>query len=206
MRRLRAVREEHGYSLIEMVTVMVIIGIVLTSLTTLFVQGTNAEMDMNRRFQAQQAARLALDKMRREIHCAKEVQTPGASGQAATVTLRLQAQCPTAVNNAQTDVTWCTVSVAPNRWALHRKVGSTCDNAGVKWADYLSASAIFDYQTQSASQLSRLRVHFPVDVKPQDASPAYTLCDIIVLRNSSRKAPTSDQLGYLDTANPQPCT
>ena len=51
-RRVRG--EEQGFSLIEMLTVMIIMSVVLTGLTTLFVQGSNAELDMNRRFEAQQ--------------------------------------------------------------------------------------------------------------------------------------------------------
>jgi len=199
-------RGDSGYSLIEMVTVMAILSVVLTSLTTLFVQGSNAERDMNRRFESQQDARLALDKMRREIHCASEAETTSATGQASSVTLRLQAQCPTAVNGAVTDVTWCALPVETDRWALYRKVGATCDTGGVKWADHLVESAIFDYQTQSTTQLARLRVHFPVDIDPSDVSPAYTLCDIIVLRNSTRTDPAATQLGYTDTASPAACT
>ena len=77
MRAARRLREERGYSLIEMVTVLAILSVILTSLTTLFVQGTHAEMDMRERFEAQQDARIALDKLRREIHCAASAQTVG---------------------------------------------------------------------------------------------------------------------------------
>jgi len=31
-----------------------------------------------------------------------------------------------------------------------------------------------------------LRVIIPIDIKPGDATPAYALCDQIVLRNSTR--------------------
>ena len=53
IRRLRAPRPSGGYTLIEMLTVLVIMGIVIGSLTALFVQASNAEIDMNNRFQAQ---------------------------------------------------------------------------------------------------------------------------------------------------------
>ncbi|HEY2935179.1 MAG TPA: prepilin-type N-terminal cleavage/methylation domain-containing protein, partial [Gaiellaceae bacterium] len=66
MNRLRA---EGGFTLVELLTVTVILTIVLTGLTTLFVQGSNAELDMNNRFQAQLNARLALDRLRRDLHC-----------------------------------------------------------------------------------------------------------------------------------------
>jgi prepilin-type N-terminal cleavage/methylation domain-containing protein len=52
---------ERGYSLIELLQVTAILGVVLTGLTALFLQATKAELDMNRRFQAQQSARLAVD-------------------------------------------------------------------------------------------------------------------------------------------------
>ena len=88
-------------------------------------------------------------------------------------------------------MTWCTVSVASGRWALYRKPGTTCDATGVKWADHLTESAIFNYQPQSTASLARLRVHLPVDTKLGDANPAYTLCDQIVLRNSTREGTSS---------------
>ena len=201
----RRLREERGVSLVEMITAMAIMSVVLTGLVGLFVQGSNAQLDMNRRFEAQQTARVALDRIRREIHCAKSASTVGGAGERASVTLRLAAHCKAAVGGVDTDVTWCTSSAGTNRWSLYRQVGTSCGTSGVKWGDYMTASAIFDYQTHSAEQLARLRVRFPVDVKVGDATPTYTLCDVIVLRNSSRRVATSSDLGYDDTAAVAPC-
>jgi prepilin-type N-terminal cleavage/methylation domain-containing protein len=198
-------REEDGFSLLEMITVMAITSVVLTGLVSLFVQGSTAQLDMNRRFEAQQTARLALDRLRREIHCAKSASTVGGTGERASVTLRLAGHCKAAVGGVDTDVTWCTSSAGSSRWALYRKVGATCGTTGVKWADYLTASTIFDYQTQTAEQLARLRVRLPVDVDVSDATPAYTLCDVMVLRNSSRVVATSAVFGYDDTAAVAAC-
>jgi prepilin-type N-terminal cleavage/methylation domain-containing protein len=198
-------RGEGGFSLVEMLTVMVIMSVVLTGLVSLFVQGSNAQMDMNRRFEAQQTARLALDKMRREIHCSKSGSTVGGTGEQAAMTLRVAAHCRAAVGGVDTDITWCTSSAGTNRWALYRQVGTTCGTGGVKWADYLTASAIFDYQTQSAEQLARLRVRLPVDIKLGDPTPAYTLCDVMVLRNSLRLVATPSDFGYQDTAAVASC-
>ena len=182
----RTLRGERGFSLVEMLTVMAIMGVVMTGLTTLFVQGSNAERDMNRRFQAQQDARVALDKIRREIHCAQSASTSPASGQAPSVTLVLPGQCPTAVGQAQTSVTWCSVSVSSVRYKLYRKVGATCDATGVRWADYLTQANLFEYQAASTVSLGKVRVSFPIDVKTGDATPVYRLCDHIVLRNTLR--------------------
>ena len=71
--RLRTARRA-GFSLIELLVVMVILGVVLAGLTTAFVSGSKAETDLNRRFQAQQQARLALNRIRWDIHCASAAQ------------------------------------------------------------------------------------------------------------------------------------
>ena len=181
-------RSERGYSLIEMLTVLVIMGIVMSSLTTVFVQASNSETDMNNRFQAQLTAKLALDKMRREVHCAS-VATP--AGSSSSVTITLPSYCKTGSGS----ITWCTRSNGTNRYALYRVVGTTC-TGGVKWADYLVASStatacsgalcIFNYTAQSSSSLAKLSVDVPVNVKPAKTVELYELKDDLVLRNSSR--------------------
>jgi hypothetical protein len=160
----------------------------MTSLTTVFVQASNSETDMNNRFQSQLTAKLALDKMRREVHCAS-VATP--TGVSSSVTITLPSYCKTGSGS----ITWCTRSVATNRYALYRVVGSTC-SGGIKWADYLTPSAsasvcsgalcIFNYTAQSTSSLAKLSVDFPVNVKPAKTVDLYELKDDLVLRNSSR--------------------
>lgn len=187
-RVLRRLRGERGFSLIEMLTVMVIMGIVMGSLTTVFVSASNSEADMNNRFQAQLTSRLALDKLRREVHCASVI-TP--TGVASSVTLTLPSYCKTGSGS----ITWCTRSNGTNRYALYRVVGATC-TGGVKWADYLVPSStaatcsgalcIFNYTAQSTSSLAKLGVDLPVNVKPAKTVEQYELIDDIVLRNSTR--------------------
>jgi prepilin-type N-terminal cleavage/methylation domain-containing protein len=187
-RLLRRLALERGYSLVEMLIVMAILGVVMGSLTTVFVQATNAEQGMNDRFQAQLTARLALDKMRREVHCAS-VATP--TGSSSSVTLTLPSYCKTGSGS----ITWCTRSVATNRYALYRVVGSTC-TGGVMWADYLTpttsaticsgALCIFNYTAQSLTSLANLKVDFPVNLRPSKSVELYELTDDIVLRNSTR--------------------
>ncbi len=185
---LGRLRGESGYSLMEMLIVMTILGVVMGSLTTLFVQASNAEMDMNNRFQAQLTARLALDKIRRETHCAN-VATP--TGSASSVTLTL----PTGCSTGSGSITWCTRNIATNRYGLYRVVGSSC-TGGVKWADFMvststaptcsSALCVFNYTAQSTTSLAKLHVDFPVNVKPSKTVELYELVDDIVLRNSTR--------------------
>ena len=171
-------RDERGYTLVEMLTVLVVFGTVMSALLVLLVQGTNAEVDMNNRFQAQQAARVALDKIRREAHCATAVTVSSAS----SVTLNLPSYCPTGNGS----VTWCTVSLGTSRYGLYRKVGAACDSTGVRWADRLTSANVFSYAAQSPTSLAKLSVDFPVNAKPSRTVDTYELKDDIVLRNSTR--------------------
>jgi prepilin-type N-terminal cleavage/methylation domain-containing protein len=212
-RRLAA---EHGYSLSEMLVVLAILGIVLGALAQLFVSGSTAQVDMTRRFEAQQNTRLALDKLRREIHCASEAKAADGTLLApataySTIRFTLPSYCPTnptvsAVSRVTAYATWCTapVSGSPNRYQLWRYVttnplvfvgagcGSTITGAPKQqWADYLklaSATSAFPEYTAAPGSglLGTLSVNLPVDVTPNDAKQLYVLQDVIVLRNSPR--------------------
>ena len=190
-------RGERGYTLVEMLTVLVIMSVVTASLTTVFVQASNSEADMNNRFQAQLTARLALDQMRREVHCAS-VATPTGVSSSVTITLPSWTNPDGTSSHCKTgsgSITWCTRSNGTNRYALYRVVGTAC-TGGVKWADYLVPSStatvcsgalcIFNYTAQSLTSLAKLGVDFPVNVKPSKTVELYELRDDIVLRNSTR--------------------
>src|SRR3954452_24976071 len=114
VRFVRRLRDEPGYTLIELLTVMLILGVVLGGLTGVFASATSAQADMNNRFQAQQEARLGLDKLRREAHCASAA-TPGGSNPS-SITFTLPSYCKTFSGSAS--VTWCTRNVSTNRYGL----------------------------------------------------------------------------------------
>jgi prepilin-type N-terminal cleavage/methylation domain-containing protein len=183
LRRLlvRLLREERGYSLMELLVSISILGSVMGSVSVLLVSATNSEVSMNRRFQAQTQARLGLDLMRREVHCAMSVSPVGAS---ASVTLTIPATCPTAAGN--TSITWCTVANGTNRWGLWRYPGASCSGTGKRYADYVTASSIFTYTAQTTDKLAFLNVRLPINIKPSQPRFLYNLQDDIVLRNSTR--------------------
>jgi prepilin-type N-terminal cleavage/methylation domain-containing protein len=187
-RRLAA---EGGYSLSELLVVLAIIGIVVGALVALFVSASNAQVDMNRRFEAQQEMRLALDKLRREIHCAKTVAgTPPTS----SIVITLGSYCPSNSSGAEAQITWCTKDKNGNAppgagapYSLWRYAGAFCTGTGRKEANYLTIHNVFAaYPTPPAGSLPTLSVDLPVDVNPADAKQHYTLMDDIVLRNASR--------------------
>jgi prepilin-type N-terminal cleavage/methylation domain-containing protein len=172
LRRLLA--SERGYSLIELLQVTVILGVILAAVTTLFVRASLAEVDMNRRFQSQQEARLAVDRLRREVHCANLVSPVGTSS---SITVTLPAGCPNVGGSPQT-VVYDTQPVSAGRWQLRR--------AGLRVADYVAAANVFTYTGQSVAGLGKLNVNLPINLKPSDTSKEWRLDADIVLRNTTR--------------------
>jgi prepilin-type N-terminal cleavage/methylation domain-containing protein len=81
----RVAEAQDGFTLTELLVVLVIIGIVLAGITQLFTSGLNAEADQTKRVNAQQDARVALDQLRRELHCASDLSYNSVSS--VTVTL-----------------------------------------------------------------------------------------------------------------------
>jgi prepilin-type N-terminal cleavage/methylation domain-containing protein len=169
---------EAGYTLTELLTVLVIMGFVLGGLTTMFSAGVRAELRANKELNAQQNARLALDKIRRELHCANAISSPNGTA-VATITVTLPTACP----GSDTSVTYATSSVAANRWELTR-TGSSGTPTTV--ADYLTSSTPFTYYVPATGTLGRLSVDIPVNVDPSDANTLWRLQDDIVLRNTPR--------------------
>jgi prepilin-type N-terminal cleavage/methylation domain-containing protein len=199
--RLRAiVRDERGFSLIELLTALAILLTVMLTLTTLMVSATRSEVDLTRRVQAQQETRLALEMIRHEIHraCKAEhvdltngaIVTPGSVQTNVRLVPPVSSGCP-ATTNLATAVTWCMGATSdPQRWALRRIVGlatfpATC-SGGRKEADYITTSAVFTLPTPPSGSLMKLSVNFPVDIDPNDGKRRYRLEDSLVLRNSER--------------------
>jgi prepilin-type N-terminal cleavage/methylation domain-containing protein len=185
------VTDERGYTLIEMVVVMAILGFIIGGLTTVFVSGSHAELDMNRRFQAQQQARLALDRLRTDVHCATQVQAMTISTKYA---LKLNAPNCSTLNNNQNYIYWC-VETSPTmstRYALYRSTSTTnqcttSDTGQVLIADLLTAnSTVFSTPTYATDTLAEVTVDIPVSANPTATVDKYELKDILYARNSTR--------------------
>ncbi len=155
--RLRRLREEAGYNLVEMITVMVIMTVVFAGITTVFVAGSKAQSDQERRFQAQVFATTA-------------------------VTLKVPAGCGGDVSWCT-----AAVSGYSNRYRLYRQSGATCDSTGVMVADYLTSGNVFPAfaHVTGCLCLASLQVDFNVSVTGTSVG-AYDLTDTIFLRNSTR--------------------
>ena len=134
-----------------------------------------AELDTNKRFQAQTQARTAIDRLRREIHCASAISVGGGGS---SVVVTLPAHCPTSGGSIAT-ITYDTVLVSASRYRLRR--------ASVILADYLATnSTLFSYTAPSASTLGQLHVDMSVNVNPNEGWKRWHLVTDIVLRNTVR--------------------
>jgi prepilin-type N-terminal cleavage/methylation domain-containing protein len=167
--RVRTAGEgQDGFTLVEMLVVLTILGIVLAGLTVLFTGAISSQSDQTNRAQVQQDARLGLDRLRREIRCASDI-TPASGYPASAVTITLGSYCTIA--GGATTVTWCTKDkngAAPpvagaQPYTLWRYTGATCSGTGTKWASDLvdktdapaiTAGRIFDASRLPAASLT----------------------------------------------------
>jgi prepilin-type N-terminal cleavage/methylation domain-containing protein len=174
---LRTLRSQAGYTMLELLMVLAILGTITGAITTLFIQATNAEFEMNRRFQAQQSARVAIDKMRREVHCASAITPAGISTSSIIVTL--PSQCPSS-GGSQVNVTYDMLQVvAGQRYQLRRN--------SVVLADFSTLQNAFFYAAPIAGQsLGKLTVTLPINTKPSQPNKQWKLVADMVLRNTTR--------------------
>jgi prepilin-type N-terminal cleavage/methylation domain-containing protein len=179
---------EKGYTLIELLVTMIILSIVVAGLTTIFVSGSNAEAQLNNRFQAQLQARTALDKLRLDIHCASAAQAQ---------TVNTYPSVKLAVGNcypATTTISWCVVQVlaSPPRYQLYRTTSTTnvcqsTDASRVRVADFLTSSSVFTTATIPQYSLQTVGVNLIVSTNPKSkTAEVYKLTDSIVARASTR--------------------
>jgi prepilin-type N-terminal cleavage/methylation domain-containing protein len=132
----RAAAAQDGFTLVELLVVMAVVGVILAGTTQLFMSAMNSQNDQTNRTQAQQHARLGLDKLRREIRCASALTTPSGYP-ASSITITLGSYCPTA--GGATTVTWCTKPAASGGqpYTLWRYTGPACSGTGTQWASDL---------------------------------------------------------------------
>ena len=180
--------------MIEVLTVMVVLVIILAPLTGSFVHALAAQVDQTRRLDAQEAARQALDRMRKDIHCAHGVTDPYVNDSGGNTIVMTEtnvtgtAECPGLVQTNASAVQWCTVQVgaATDRFRLYREndPDNLCDGAGSTFmTDYLTSAALWASPTCVLGQYPTVEVTMPVDVDPSKAPGSYQLSDEIALRN-----------------------
>jgi prepilin-type N-terminal cleavage/methylation domain-containing protein len=179
---------EDGYTLVELIVVMAILGTVLAGLTTVFVGGSAAEIDLNRRYQAQQQGRLALNQIRSDVHCASaaQAQTIGTYPGLKLNVTKCYSSTPT--------ISWCVVPVTttPARYAVYRSTATsnictTSDTTRTFITDYLTTgTGVFTTGSISQFALQTVAIDFKISVNPTTSKDVYELTDSVVARNAPR--------------------
>ncbi len=135
-------RSDGGYALVELITVMIILGTILAALVGSFVTGMSQEVDQTRREQAYANARVALDRMRLDIHCSGGLTSVDQNlygGFTLTLTEAQSGQegnCPGVIptGDSSVGVQWCTVNpqypAVTRRWVLYRFLGLDASDCG----------------------------------------------------------------------------
>jgi prepilin-type N-terminal cleavage/methylation domain-containing protein len=134
---------EQGVTLVELLVVMVVLSVIMLGLTTAMVSGTSSEVAVAQRQQAQQNARVALERMRVDIHCASAVSVPQENdGGGFTLTMtETKGICPS-VTQLPSGVQWCTIPVGASttHFQLFRETSGDCDGADTTLVvDYVTA-------------------------------------------------------------------
>jgi len=197
-RRRALLRGSEGFTLVELVIGMAVMLIVLAPLTQSFTSALRTEADQTRRFDAQENARQALERMRKDIHCAHGVginTSEDADGQTIGQTIVLTEthvpgeppECPGLIESNASAVQWCTVQISASRYQLFRENNpdNTCDGQESTFmVDYLTEAELWSDVTCAQGEYPTVAVTLPVNVDPVAHAPStYTLNDQIALRN-----------------------
>jgi prepilin-type N-terminal cleavage/methylation domain-containing protein len=175
------VARQEGFTLIEVVISMAILGLIMGGISILFVSGTKAESDLSARFTAQTELHIGLDRLRRDVHSACTLQT-----QSATSVTVAGPPCDVPVV-----YTWCTQG-SGSHFGLYRVTGATC-SGGIRYSDFLTSGSVFSYLGPNTTPagtnsfaLARLHVAMTIDANTNSSGGAYSVVDDIVFRNSAR--------------------
>lgn len=168
-------------SLVELTIVLMILMAVVGGLAVMLESGARSQVNVSRRLEAQQEARLALLRMRKELHCANALSaTPSVA--VASITAVIPAAC-LGLAGPPVSVQYTTSAVAAGRWSLNRVSGGV----PLRLADYVTTSTPFTYTPASANRLASVQVLLPVDINTTDSVASWRVTDTIVLRNTVRQ-------------------
>ena len=167
--------------LIELVTVIALMGIVMAAVVGLYISGVRAQANITARFNAETELHVGLDRMRKDIHsaCSETAQS------ATSITLAEPSTC-----NSTSLITWCTRG-SGSAYGLYRIKGAaaTC-TGGQKLGDYLTSGSIFTYtgpdSPANSWSLARLHLDITVNSTPAKSSLNYHVVDDVAFGNSGR--------------------
>jgi prepilin-type N-terminal cleavage/methylation domain-containing protein len=205
---LRRALGQAGYTLMETLVVMTILVIVIGAIADGFTSASKTQTDQTARAEDQEAARQALERLRRDIHCASAALVKAnddldpTKGYTLNLTvgpdqcLAVTAGTGAGVGGTSDGVQWCTVPIAANRYGMYRTIVHSCDAAdAVFQVDYVTRPDVWervcgDHDSHLETVAIDLPVNRDIDTRPDRT---YELTDQIALRNDT--AQTGSGLG-----------
>ena len=194
---LRRAFGQAGYTLIETLVVMTILVVVIGALADGLTSASKTQTDQTARADDQESARQALDRLRKDIHCASAAQS-GANAQGGyTLNLTVNPGYCVAVTAGSgagvlnsDGVQWCTVPIGTSgtRFGLYRTIVHACDAAdAVFQVDYVTQGNVWTMACgANSSHLQAVVIDLPVnrDIATRPGR-TYELTDRISLRNDT---------------------
>jgi prepilin-type N-terminal cleavage/methylation domain-containing protein len=197
----RCASAQAGYTLVETLVVLALLGIVVGALVDGFVSASRAQTDQTARASDQETAREVLELMRKDIHCASGAEAQPTldslgvpTGTGYTLQLSVsQGQC-LGVTNLSNGVQWCSVSVGGStvRYAVYRTISGNCGAADALFeVDYITnygsvtGGNIWSLSPCSTGRLQAVTVDMPINADPVTRPDrVYELKDSIAMRNA----------------------
>ncbi len=184
-------------TLVELLVALGLMSIVMGPLIGAFVSMSSAQARQANVVTAQEQARLALERMRKDVHCAHSVGAPQANSSGGTTIILNEtnttgvADCPGLLALNASSVQWCTVPVAgsTNRYRLYREddPSTTCDGSqSVFQVDYLTQSSVWTTPSCTGGLYPTVAVALTMDIGSSTTMEgSYNLSDKIALRNAT---------------------
>lgn len=177
LRRRLDLADERGVTIVELLVVCATLGIVMAGIVNVFVSGARAGSDADGRFQAQQDARLGLERLQYEARCASGAGLiGGGTGPSAGVVLTLPPIC----SHASGTITWCV-----SGGVLRRYAAAACTGASRPFVSAVTSTAPFSLPPAGSGSLPQLQVALTANSTGR-AGDGFSLADTITLRNAPR--------------------
>jgi len=184
---------QSGFTLVEMLVTMVVMGFVMGGLANIFISGSRASSDGQARLTSQQNVNVALTRLEYDGRCAESAGLLSKSGSnGGGVYLKIPYWCTHengtldgTAPNFYYDVSWCVTS-----GNLIRYAATTCTGTGVTLASSVTSATPFSCYTPAVTgALPQLVVAVRVD--SGGTSDATSATDYITLRNIAANTPAA---------------
>jgi prepilin-type N-terminal cleavage/methylation domain-containing protein len=166
---------DSGFSLVELVVTMGIMGVVLGGLANVFVSGERASSDATARMTSQQGVRIAFDRFEYDVRCATQatlLNKAGSNGAGIYLQFPTSWTCPHATGT----VTWCVTS-----GSLTRNTGTTCPGTAQTYVTSVTSATPFSC-SQASGSLPQLNVSLTVNPSTRNSDKS-SATDSITMHN-----------------------